>query len=100
MISQRTEEIGGDAVKEVAQELGIPYILAGGASKMQAATDAGYFIDVWIDDNPAGVYEAFTYLGSGQPWPPPGDERFQDRLEEIKEEQEVREDAREDAPTR
>lgn len=41
----------GQKVREVVGDL-MPIVFAGRAWKQQAATEAGYAVDVWIDDSP------------------------------------------------
>lgn len=41
-----------------------PIVYAAGQKKAEAAREAGYPVDVWIDDEPIGVYVERTYMGA------------------------------------
>lgn len=68
MVTQRSDEYTwGNEVRQVLHESGhplMPIVFASGMTKNEAATQAGFSVDVWIDDNPYGIYEPLVYIGA------------------------------------
>lgn len=52
----------GQRVRELVGDL-MPIVFAGGFTKIDAAWNAGHFVDVWVDDNPMSVHTPLTYVG-------------------------------------
>ena len=52
-------------VKKIMGDMGpgVHIIFASGISKVRATEDAGWPIDIWIDDNPEGISQPLFYLG-------------------------------------
>lgn len=61
LVTQRTEATGAEVVERVGHFM--PIVFAGGYTKADATLAAGYEVDVWIDDEPIGVFVARTYVG-------------------------------------
>jgi len=49
-------------VHDAFEPLNVP-VVSGGAPKVETAAEAGYFIDVWIDDYPRGILVARRFVG-------------------------------------
>ena len=68
IITQRSEEQGDDVVKfvdELKPDHDVPIIWSSGKAKQVAAIEAGYFVDVWMEDNPLAIFEPLVYVGEG-----------------------------------
>lgn len=61
MVTQRTEECKPFLIDKIQIPLHI--ICCSGCSKVKATIEAGYMVDVWIDDNPYGILAPLTYTG-------------------------------------
>ena len=63
LITNRPEDMGNDVRAEVGDIM--PIIFAGVWSKRSAAHNAGYNIDIWIDDSPENIdINGITYVGT------------------------------------
>ena len=60
MITARPElSVGAMGVRQSVDGL-IPVLFTAGDAKAPAAESAGYSVDVWVDDHPAGIHEGWT----------------------------------------
>lgn len=59
MVTQRAAEQSG--TMELAEDTILTVIYASGYAKRLAALDAGYDVDVWMDDNPMSVDQPLVY---------------------------------------
>ncbi len=66
MITQRGPEHRVPEMDAIEAVLSHPIIFASGKTKVHAAMEAGFVVDVWIDDNPWAMVKAFTYTGPDQ----------------------------------
>ena len=67
IITQRSEEQGDDVVKfvdELKPDHDVPIVWSSGKAKQVAAIEAGYFVDVWVEDNPLSIFEPLVYVGN------------------------------------
>lgn len=66
MITQRGPEWRVPEMDVIEAVISHPIIFAAGKTKVDAATDAGFNVDIWIDDNPYAMVKPFTYTGPDQ----------------------------------
>lgn len=62
MVTQRSAEQGA-VIRGATRGLGIPIVWASGKPKLEAAREAGYDVDIWMEDNPLSIFEALVYAG-------------------------------------
>ena len=62
LCTQRNAEQGPE-IQEFADRMDINVVWAYGFSKLEATANAGFPVDVWIDDNPISVYTPMFYRG-------------------------------------
>lgn len=55
----------GDEVRAIVNDL-IPIVFAGRRWKKEAASEAGYEVDIWIDDHPESIAPAPVIVGGGR----------------------------------
>lgn len=61
LVTQRTSEWALEVEEVIPPTMEI--IWAGGFTKQEAVMQAGYSVDVWIDDNPYGIFTPLTFIG-------------------------------------
>lgn len=69
IVTQRSLEQGTEITQFVQLlkrkfNIDVPTVWASGFTKGEAATNAGFDVDVWIDDNPIAVYTPLVYMGN------------------------------------
>jgi hypothetical protein len=62
MVTQRCRKFK-DEVEDVVRMDDLPIVYASGQSKEDAALQAGFVVDIWLDDVPWSVGTARTYRG-------------------------------------
>lgn len=64
MVTQRCEQYRAE-IQEVTEltDKELPIVFASGKTKKEAAKEAGYDVDIWVDDNPFSVDMALVYRG-------------------------------------
>ena len=66
LVTNRPEAMGNDVRAEVGDLM--PIVFAGAQSKRSAAENAGYFVNIWIDDNPGFIgVDGVQYVGTDRP---------------------------------
>ena len=68
LVTNRPEVMGNDVRAEVGDLM--PIVFAGRKSKRSAVINAGYEVDIWIDDMPGYIdIEGIRYVGEDRPDP-------------------------------
>ncbi len=66
LVTNRPDEMGNDVRAEVGDLM--PILFAGVWSKRSTAHNAGYNVDIWIDDSPQNIdSDGLTYIGQDRP---------------------------------